>query len=213
MKSTIKWLGKKFESKNIEISNGINMSLYQKADAVERSTLKLNLDVDDKILLMTASFTEQKDQLTLIKAINLLSAKYKLLLLGIGPKQKECISLTEILGITDRVFFLGFQSNVAGLLKMCDVFILSSFCEGMPLSILEAMACSRPVIGSNVNGIRELIWDCGILFEQGNEKDLAQKIEALENIVYYNEVAKKCKKASSKYDILETAKKYVSLYI
>jgi len=213
MKSTIKWLGKKFESKNIEISNGINLDFYQKTKAIERSTLKLNLHNDDKIVVMIASFTEQKDQSTLIKAIHLLSDKYKLLLLGVGSKQQECISLAQMLGITNRVFFLGFQSNIAGLLKMCDIFVLSSLCEGMPLSIIEAMACSLPVIGSNVNGIKELIWDCGILFEQGNEKDLAQKIKALENVVYYNEVAEKCKKLSSKYDILETAKKYINLYI
>ena len=213
MKNRIISLGKKIKNKSVVIENGINLDFYPKVEPVKRNTTNLNIDDNDVLLIMAARFSDEKDQLTLIKSVALLPEKYKLLLLGVGIKQHECISFVNSLNISHRVFFLGFQSNVAGLIKMCDIFVLSSFSEGMPISIIEAMACSRPVVASNVDGIKRFIIDSGILFECGNEKDLALKIRELEDVAYYNFVAQKCKDASLKYDIMITAKKHIALYV
>ena len=89
--------------------------------------------------------------------------------------------LVEKYEVQDRVKFIGKRDDIPELLNIFDMFCLPSIHEGMPLSILEAMACKNTVIVSNVMGINEIINDNrnGMLFENDNENDLANKIEKM----------------------------------
>ena len=80
----------------------------------------------------------------------------RLLLAGRGELEGELKSLTESLGIGERVHFLGFRTDVAEILRALDVFLLPSLREGFGLSILEAMASGLPVIAARVGGIPEI---------------------------------------------------------
>jgi len=80
-----------------------------------------------------------------------------LLIAGEGPEEGRLREEARRLGLQQRVVFLGFQTAVLGLLKACDVFVLPSLEEGLPVTVVEAMACGLPVIASDVGGIRSLV--------------------------------------------------------
>jgi glycosyltransferase involved in cell wall biosynthesis len=83
---------------------------------------------------------------------------------------------TQMLGLSDRVRFLGWQSNVAEILRQADVMILPSLAEGLPLAVLEAMACARPVVATAVGGVPDAVVDgqTGYLVPPGQTDPLSQ---------------------------------------
>src|SRR5699024_3130419 len=81
----------------------------------------------------------------------------KLLLAGEGPKLEACRNLAQELGLNDTVTFLGFQKELERLLQLCDIAVAASIREGLPVNVMEAMACGLPVVASDNRGHRELI--------------------------------------------------------
>ena len=126
-----------------------------------------------------AHFRDTKDYPTLFKAISILKDyHFNINIIGhlhnlVWPAQ----TILE-LGIENHVALLDFQANSAGFLKNSDALVLSSFSEGMPNAILEAMAYAKPVVASDIDGVNELISKSkgGILFEPGNSEELAAKM-------------------------------------
>jgi glycosyltransferase involved in cell wall biosynthesis len=98
--------------------------------------------------------------------------------------------LVDDLGIAPRVHFLGWRGDVADVLRAADVMVLPSRAEGLPLAILEAMACGKPVVATRVNGVPEAVIDgrTGILVEPGDDKAIAG---ALVRLLDQPEVAKR----------------------
>lgn len=96
----------------------------------------------------------------------------------------ELKAMVQELNLSNEVEFLINRTNVAEVLSQADLFILPSRFEGLGLVILEAMAAGVPVIASNTDGPRELIENGvnGLLFENGNDEQLSQKIE----LIYQN---------------------------
>jgi len=76
---------------------------------------------------------------------------------GGGPLLAELQGLAQRLQIGSRVHFLGISNNVLGILPECNVFVLPSRSEAMPVSILEAMASGLPVVATNVGSVREVV--------------------------------------------------------
>ena len=112
-----------------------------------------------------------------------------------------------------RVHFLGVRSDVPNLLAAADAVVLSSKHEGMSLSVLEGMASGKPMIASDVEGMRDLVGGAGLLFPQGDADALAALIrEICENPEKAREIGRKCRERAMQYDIAETAKRYHALY-
>jgi glycosyltransferase involved in cell wall biosynthesis len=80
-----------------------------------------------------------------------------LLLVGEGRLRPSLEAACKKAGIADRVHFAGWRSNVPAILAACDLLVLPSAWEGMPNVVLEAMASRRPVVASDVEGVRELL--------------------------------------------------------
>ena len=97
---------------------------------------------------------------------------------GEGPERPRLERLAQELGVADRVRFLGHRSDVADLLAACDVFVLPSLFEGLPLSVLEAMAAGKPVIATCVGGTDEAVIDgeSGLLVPPADSSALAAAI-------------------------------------
>ena len=129
-----------------------------------------------------AHFRPSKDYETLFNAIPLIKyKKFRLIIIGHLNGLTWPHERIKELNIEDKVRILGFRNNSHDYLKGADALVLSSFNEGMPNAILEAMAYSKPIVASEIDGIRELLTDCdcGFLVEKGNPGDLAEKMNKI----------------------------------
>ena len=179
--------------KCIAIPNGIKWKLFENLHLPEWSMRR-------SAVLMAARFARQKDPLTLIGAIDLLlrsGLNVPLSFAGLGKKSilLECERASERLGLSDSVNFLGQVHALPQLLAQHQVFVLSTHYEGMPLALIEAMACGCACIGSDVLGVREVIEHgrTGLLVPEGDTKALADAIALL---ITQPEFAKKLGKAA-----------------
>lgn len=191
------------------INNGINIKKYTNAKPYEQSSFFDN----SKILIQVSSFTKQKDQKTLIKSLTLLPINITLLLVGDGPLIGECKNLVKELNLKKRVLFLGIRMDVPKLLKTADIIVLSSHHEGLSISSIEAMASGKPFIASNVPGLKEIVKDAGLLYNDGDVNGLSKHIVDLlsDNELYAN-IRDKCLKKANEFDIDIMVNKYISLY-
>ncbi|SEJ29201.1 Glycosyltransferase involved in cell wall bisynthesis [Myroides marinus] len=199
----------KNSKKFVVINNGIDVSYF-------RSTIFEDLNLFEKDafkIIQVSSFRKEKDQLTVIKALASLPNDFKLVLVGEGILKDNLIALTNELGLEERVLFLGNRKDIAQLMKYSDVVVLSSNYEGFGIAALEGMATGRPTLASDISGVKEVVGDYGILFEKGNENQLADSILRLkENKEYYLEVAKKCQERASRFDVSSTVRNYIKVY-
>jgi glycosyltransferase involved in cell wall biosynthesis len=121
----------------------------------------------------------QKGQWDLLKSFSILAKKCesaRLIILGTGELEGELKELARKLGIEDKTFFLGFQSNPYAYMKKCNAFVLTSLHEGLGNVILEAMACDLPVISTDCfAGPREVL---------APELDLFEKAETINYCSY-----------------------------
>lgn len=195
------------------INNGINLMQYHNVSKLKRRDIHPTLNETDKLIIQVSAFRKQKDQDTAIKALQYLPFSFKLLLVGDGERKKACENLSEKLCLNERVIFLGKRSDVAILLKSTDITVLSSHWEGFGLVAVESMALGIPVIGSNVLGLSNIISDDKLLFEKGNEKELAEKISLILNDdILYDTLSKKCSLRASLYDINNMVSQYIIKY-
>lgn len=184
------------------VKNGINLETFINANKISWKEVSPQIQDSDQIIIQVAGFRPQKDQTTTIKSLLLLPTKVKLVLVGDGEKREELENLTKTLKLEDRVIFLGVRLDVPNLLKSSDISVISSHWEGMPLSVIEGMAVNIPVVASNVAGVNQLVENVGVLFENGNENQLAEIINSLLNDrSYYNQISESCYEHSKQFNI------------
>ena len=171
--------------------------------------------IDTYKILMVSAFRPEKDQQTLIRAIQQLPEEYQLFLAGGAetPENQKIMDDCKTLAMSPRVHFLGVRPDVPNLLAAADAVVLSSKHEGMSLSVLEGMASGKPMIASDVEGMRDLVGGAGLLFPQGDAEALATLIrEVCESPEKAREIGRRCRERAMQYDIAETAKRYHALY-
>jgi glycosyltransferase involved in cell wall biosynthesis len=110
-------------------------------------------------------------------------ADYRCLIAGDGPERNQLESLTALLGLRDRVCFLGARQDVADLLSQANFLVLPSRWEGLPLIVLEAMAAGCPIIATSVDGTAEVLRneESGLLVPPNDPIALAEAIERFLN--------------------------------
>ena len=196
----------------ITIQNGVHIEKYR--NALKYSKIEfLKIQEDSILITMVAGFREAKDHETLIRSIMHLPNNYHLALVGDGIRKDFCQQLVNVMGLNERVHFLGLREDVSRILKTSDIVIMSSHYEGLSLSSIEGMASGKPFLASDVNGLREITEGFGVLFEVGNENDLAKKIQFLiNNPNEYNNIVEKCQNRADEYDIKKTAERYIEMY-
>lgn len=197
-------------TKILTINNGVDVDKYAGANP---SPELEQLAPGSRKLIMVAGFRPQKDQDTLIRALSLLPDKFHLFLVGDGVRRPELEALTKELALDDRVHFLGLRTDVAELLHAADYVVMSSHFEGLSLSSVEGMAVGRPMLASDVDGLREVVGGAGILFPHGDSKALATEIISLEaSPEKYNTFAAACFRNAIRYDISVMAEQYAKCY-
>lgn len=189
------------------INNGIDLSPY--------ADFKPNVPQPDEdvTVTMVAAFRPQKNQDTLLKAIALLPTRYKLWLLGDGERRGELETLADSLGIKDRVTFWGNQKDVPSFIRQSNIMVLSSHWEGLSLSLLESMASRRPMIVSEVDGLRDIAGNVAVTVRHEDETQLADAITSLAtDKALYEKISSQCHAEAMKYDIDKMAESYNNLY-
>lgn len=197
----------------ITIENGVNLLKVSQAIQKNKNQILDLLSEENKLMVQVGGFRIQKDQDTVIKSLLFLPTKFQLLLVGDGERKTDLEILVNELGLKDRVHFLGVRKDVFTIIKTVDYVVVSSHWEGFGLAAVEGMAASKPVIASNVNGLKEVVQGAGILFEKGNAKQLADSIIKLDsNANYYYNVAKACAERANHFDISIMVTKHIQLY-
>jgi len=199
------------EKKLIVIENGIPLNKFKNAAPLPKPDF---FKADDlKLLIQVSSFQEPKDQKTVIESLQFLPGNINLLLVGEGHLKHESEKLVETLQLQNRVKFLGQRMDVPNLLKTSDITILSSKYEGLSLSSIEGMAAGKPFVAADVPGLTEMVEGAGVLFKQGDAKELSKKIlELLGNKDHYNSIVESCQNRAAQYDINLMIEKHVNLY-
>lgn len=162
------------------IRNGVSQEVYHKATKEERFELrrKLKLPQDKKIFVSVGHLSTLKDPKTVLRGF--LGSNVRndslLLMIGDGPLRNFCEAIAKQ---EHCIQFTGRVSNVADYLKAADYFISASLAEGLPNSVMEALACGLPVFLSNIEPHKEILnlnSKAGILFQVGNVEDLTRKL-------------------------------------
>jgi glycosyltransferase involved in cell wall biosynthesis len=132
------------------------------------------------IILTLARLDKQKGLPTLLDAAAQVPEAV-FVIVGEGAERAALEAQRQALGLQDRVIFAGFRQDIPAWLGYCRLFVLPSIYEGVPLSVLEAMAAGKPVIASNIPGNDEAVVhaETGWLFPPGDATALAQAIRLL----------------------------------
>ena len=204
------YLGNGFDN-SIKIYNGIHLKTFTNAQPYLKTAL--GFKTNDKVLIQVSSFTAQKDQKTLIKAISDLPPNYHLLLVGHGPLLEDAKLLVNQLKLEQRVQFLGVRNDVPSLLKSADVVVLASHYEGLSLSCIEGMASGKPFVASNTPGLGDIVNGAGLLFEDNDDRKLAELILNLTtDVSHYKQTVRRCQKRAQQFDINIMISEYLTLY-
>ena len=175
---------KKGKLKTIPI--GIEISDFKVNEEV-RQAVREELHIqNDFVIGFVGRFSVEKNLFTLLEAFAEASRcadKMKLILIGTGPVEGKLRRLSHDKSINDKVIFTGIRYDVNRLLSALDIFILPSYTEGCPTSLLEAMASGKAIIASNIPSIREIMRHGkeAVLVNPHNVEELKQAILLLYN--------------------------------
>lgn len=162
------------------IINGIDITVYPKRG---NSSIRKSLGIGEheKVIGMVANLRPEKNHKLLISAFtNLFSIMkdIRLILVGLDCMDGEIQKYAAQSNGSDKILFLGSRNDIPELLNIFDIFCLPSVYEGLPLTILEAMAAGVPVIGADVLGINEVVINNvnGLLFPSNDDKELTETL-------------------------------------
>lgn len=141
---------------------GVDEKRYHPATPEEQLAMRQaeGLSPEDFVILCTGELNENKNQKTLISAAAQLKDKIpnlKVLLAGNGPKEQELREQIQAEGLESIVKLLGYRTDLERVVPAVDLVVSCSKREGMPLNIIEAMLCKKPVVASHNRGHDELI--------------------------------------------------------
>lgn len=167
------------------ILNGVDLpSLYS---VPPTSRAALGLRDNERVLLFAGRLSAQKAPMDLLNAFSTLNpelrATCRLLFVGEGPLHVPLEKEIKSLQLHEQVRLLGWRSDVIGIMKIADLLVLPSHWEGLPNVVLEATALGLPVIGSDVDGIRDLLADTCTPPQSANRLFPAGDIQALSQLL------------------------------
>jgi glycosyltransferase involved in cell wall biosynthesis len=208
---------KKGITKAIKVANGVDTKKYSIATKNIELSKNLGLGQDNVVFGMVSSLTPEKNHSCAITAFASLEDKTsQLLIVGDGPLLAELKAQTISMNISERVFFVGRRSNIYEIQSVVDVFLLPSLMEGLPMALLEAMACGKAVIVSRVGENGNVVDDniSGIVVASVDAFSFAK---AMQLLIDHSELIKKFghearKSVEKKFSSERMALTYCNIY-
>ena len=165
---------------------GINLKKFN-VGFVDKNVKRKEIGVhaEDFVLLSVGELIPRKNHEVVIRAISVLKQKDRLahleyVICGRGTYELELNKLAKELGVADHVHFLGYRTDIAEICNCSDLFVFMSYQEGLPVALMEAMACGLPAVCSDIRGNTDLIENgrTGLVAENTPEK-VAKAIEIM----------------------------------
>lgn len=171
------------EDKILILRNAVDTEIFKPSKNMELRH-KYGIKENEILILFVGYLDIFKGIFELIDAfyeINKENKNVKLMMVGTGPKKEEL--KRNVSNLTDFVIFTGqiLPSEIYKYYQAADIFVLPSYTEGLPVSVLEAMACGLPIITTNVGGIPEVVEDSlnGFLINSKDENELREKLKII----------------------------------
>ncbi|HGF7808550.1 glycosyltransferase family 4 protein [Enterococcus faecium] len=171
---------KLFRAKKVRFVHGVGL-VIKKEENIENDKQEkkreLNISKDQIVLLSVGELNKNKNHKFIIECLkNFKDVNFKYLICGEGVLKESLQETIHQYKLDDKVELLGYRTDIAELLNISDYFIFPSKREGLPVSIMESMACGVPVICSKIRGNSDLIKDNinGFLFSLENKKEITQ---------------------------------------
>ena len=175
-------VAKKFKAKQAALVHGVGIELSRFAGSVDRAAVRTSMGIkpNAQVVIVVGEHIARKNHEAAIRAIAEIPAVH-LVFCGVGALTDRLIALAKKLNAEDRIHFLGFREDIPALLKASDVFLFPSFQEGLPVSLMEAMAAGLPCAASCVRGNADLIrqGEGGMLRKPDNSEGFAQDVTKL----------------------------------
>ncbi|MGE7693582.1 glycosyltransferase [Lysinibacillus sp. NPDC094177] len=193
------------------IYNGVNTEIYKKLER-KQNTNYINF-------ITTGRMQHVKNHNLMINAFSDVAKKYDnvmLTILGDGELRLDIEKQIKELGLEEKVILKGVVSNVAEELNKADVYIMTSNYEGLPLSVLEAMASGLPIVTTKAGGVIDIVKQNqnGLLVDVGNREQLTKEMSKLvEDVMLRQRFGEVSFNMSKQYDIQKCVEKYESLYL
>ena len=204
------------------IYNGVDLDFWQKNIPSQKVILekkaKLGLLQGDKVIVAIGRLHPQKGHEYLLRAARKIIPRMrnlKFLIVGDGPMKDSLESLSERLGIKENVIFTGKRDDVKNILYLSDISVVSSIREGFSNVVLESMACSKPVVATDVGGNKEIIIDRanGFIVPSRDEDARADRILTLAgNEELTGKMGLAAKEAVKNFSLSQMAYKTEKLY-
>lgn len=201
-----------YHLKNNEVEcvyNGVDTKIFYPGNK--------NKDESKIVFVSTGTLYHIKNHELLINAFSLVHKKYSntmLRIIGDGELREQLRNQIEELGLSNSVVLEGNQSDVAQYLSNSDIYCCTSKVEGLPISVLEAMACGLPVITTPAGGVVDIVKDDenGFVVKADAMAFSQKMMELIENSKLRNMMARKSRESSVKYDIKNCVLGYEKLY-
>lgn len=206
------------DDKIIVIHNGIDKGGFQN---INRELIRSNLAISPEVQVigMVGRLSLQKGQKYLLKAVSKIRDRFPkivLLIVGDGPLRNELESYARSLDIMKNTIFLGSRRDIPAILSSMDIFVFPSLWEGLPSTLIEAMAAGKPIIATDITPNKEIINSekVGILVPAKNSDALASSIDLLlHNKDLSEDLGKAAKeRAFSHFNIKATVDRYTTLF-
>jgi glycosyltransferase involved in cell wall biosynthesis len=171
------------KTETLVLYNGIDADLWRRQDGNSILRIELGLKQNDFLIGTVARIDRDKDLPTFFKIVNLVTAqvpnvRFAVVGDGKGDELVKAKHQAEQLGLKDSIYFTGHRSDLLDAYSSLDIFLMTSVTEGLPNTILEAMAMKVPVVSTSVGGVPELIVDGehGFLCSVGDAEALSRKV-------------------------------------
>ena len=192
---------------------GVNTEKFRSSDFdVDRIRAGLEIPMDSKVFITVGELIERKNQKTVIEAFDKAHIDGSILLIcGNGVLMDELTEFVKSKGLSSRVRLLGYRQDVSDILRASDIFVFPSLQEGLPVALMEAMACGLPCIASSIRGNVDLLGEkYDYLFEP---KDCIKLADMMVQILDRAEiVGAYCKESIKEFDFEHVKKEYECLY-
>ncbi len=210
---------KHFHAKRVCYVPGIGVDTERFAGAKEgadKLRQEFGFAQDDFVAVSVGQLSKRKNQETMIRAMaHIPDRKIKYLAVGLGECEAEDRKLIQKLGLKGQAVLAGYREDVDALLKMADCFVFPSVQEGLPVSLMEAMAAGVPVVCSRIRGNTDLVTDGveGLLTEPMDESGYAKAVLKLKQDSRLRETLRKnAREKIKRYDAKRVHGRMLRIY-